>query len=564
MAKYLRTAGCGMTVVYPVTDIGRDADRWPDATWVGEVDERELVGDHMNLFGGEHYRRARLLIWSGDQPRGFVQVDVHDGAADMDELRVASSHLPSVDPDPSVALPAISLVLCTRDRPDHLRRALESLTNLDYPQFEILVVDNNPTSGLTPPVVESHGRGRVRLVQAHGQGLSIARNAGVNDARYDIIAFTDDDVIVDYRWLTNLARGFARSQNVGCVCGMVPSAELLTPAQSYFDRRVGWAQRCEPAVFDIGNPPDGDPLFPLHVAQFGTGANFAVRRSVILDVGGFDEGLGIGSPAGGGEDIDMFLRILRRGHRLVKQPSAVVWHRHRQTVQELDVQIYGYGLGLGAWIFKLLLGPKTFGLVLRRVRTGIRHLRGVTVVERDHDTRLPDPELDGLHRRELKGVLDGPAALLRSRLAGRRAAPLKVPSAMGIRALSARGARMWGDPGYSRNSARLAAAAVVLGLIGMLGAVQTLPSVLLALAVAAFMLAGPGSLLLSWYTQLPASAVAALVPAVSVAVCILVVAGLLLLGVYSPILVLLGMTSATVIGGVLRCGYLARRERAVA
>ncbi len=564
MAKHRREGRSRMMIEYPITDIGVDEPQWPDASWVGEIDERDLVGERLDLYHGNGFHRARLLVWRDEQPRGFVEVAVHDGVINLDDVRAAVALLPNIAADHHSLLPPISLVLCTRDRPDHLRDALESLTNLDYSRFEIIVVDNNPASGLTPPVVESYAEGRVRLVDAPGQGLSIARNAGVKNARYDIIAFTDDDVIVDHRWLTNLARGFCRADNVGCVCGMVPSAELLTPAQSYFDRRVGWARRCEPAIFDIDNPPSDDPLFPLHVAQFGTGANFAVRRSVILDVGGFDEGLGIGSPAGGGEDIDMFLRILRRGHRLVKQPSAVVWHRHRQTVEELDIQIYGYGLGLGAWIFKLLLGPRTFGLLLRRLWTGIRHLRGVTVVERDDDTLPPDPALDGLHRRELRGVLDGPWALLRSRLAGRRAAPLKVPSTKGFRALSSRGERMWGDPGYSGNATRLAAAAVGLGLIGMLGAVPMLPSVLLALAVAAFMLAGPGSLLLSWYTELPASAVAALVPAVSVAVCILVVAGLLMMGVYSPILVLLGMTSATVIGGVLRYGYLARRERAVA
>lgn len=556
-----------MTIVYPITDIGVDEPRWPDATWVGEVDQRELAGERIDLYRGNGFHHARLLVWRDDQPRGFVEVAVHDGAVDVDDVRAAVALLPNTAADDHSPLPPISLVLCTRDRPDHLRVALESLTGLEHAWFEIIVVDNNPASGITPPVVESCADGRVRLVDAPGQGLSIARNAGVKNARYDIIAFTDDDVIVDRRWLTNLARGFARAQDVGCVCGMVPSAELLTPAQSYFDRRVGWAARCEPAIFDIDSPPDDDPLFPLHVAQFGTGANFAVRRSVILDVGGFDEGLGIGSPAGGGEDIDMFLRILRRGHRLVKQPSAVVWHRHRRTVEELDVQIYCYGLGLGAWIFKLTLGPKTFALLLRRLWTGIRHLRGVTVVElvveREDDTLPSDPALDGLHRRELKGVLDGPSALLRSRLAGRRAAPLKVPSTRGFRALSVRGERMWGDPGYPGNAARLAAIAVVLGLIGTLGAVRVLPSVVLATAVAAFMLAGPGSLLLSWYAHLPRSAVAALIPAVSVAMCILVVAGLLMSGVYSPVPVLLGMTSATVVGGLLRCGYLARRERAI-
>jgi hypothetical protein len=111
-------------------------------------------------------------------------------------------------------------------------------------------------------------------------------------------------------------------------------------------------------------------------------------------------------------------------------------------------------------------------------------------------------------------------------------------------------------------AARLSITAVALGLMGALGAVRILPSVLLALVVAAFMLAGPGSLLLSWYAHLPAYIVAALLPAVSLAVCMLVVSGLLMFGIYSPVVVLLGLTSATVVCGLLRCRYLAQDETA--
>ena len=118
--------------------------------------------------------------------------------------------------------------------------------------------------------------------------------------------------------------------------------------------------------------------------------------------------------------------------------------------------------------------------------------------------------------------------------------------------------RLWSRGG----AARLSITAVALGLMGALGAVRILPSVLLGLVVGAFMLAGPGSLLLSWYAHLPAYVVAALVPAVSIAVCMLVVAGLLMLGIYSPVGVLLGLTLATVVCGLLRCRYLAQDETA--
>jgi hypothetical protein len=398
----------------------------------------------------------------------------------------------------------------------------------------------------------------IRLAEAPGRGLSIARNVGITNAANGIVAFTDDDVVVDANWLNNLAYGFARDERVGCVCGMVPSAEVSTPAQSYFDRRVGWAHGCEPAVYDLASPPQDDPLFPMRVAQFGTGANFALRKDVLIGVGGFDEGLGIGSPAGGGEDIDLFVRVLLAGHVLVREPSAVVWHRHRRTTPELEIQVTNYGIGLGAWISKLVVRPRTLLMVLRRLRPAIRHLSGVTVVDQE-DPIGTDPILDALYRRELQGVLDGPLKLLRSRLEGRRAAPLTRRSRM-MAALDRRCGQMWGDPGNDIVAGRLCVLALVLGLIGGLGAVRALPTAALVIAVGAFVLAGPGSLAMSWYTKLPLYVLSPLLPAVSVAICLLVVSGLLMFGFYAPVVTLLGLTAVTAAGGLLRYAYLLRRR----
>jgi GT2 family glycosyltransferase len=547
-------------LLQPIARFDSEVDAWSGATWIGQIDESGLTGERLNLAGGEHFSRARLLVWSQDVPRGFVEVAVSDGAVTVADAEAEVAELPEVEIRPAQHhLPPISVVVCTRDRPGHLRDVLENLVQLQYPHFEVLVVDNNPDSGLTPAVVESFAGRTVRMVDAPGEGLSIARNVALRNAKYNVVAFTDDDVLVDPHWLTNLAYGFGRDERVACVCGMVPSAEVLTPAQSYFDRRVGWARRCDAAVYDLASPPDDDSLFPLRVAQFGTGANFAVHRDAALELGGFDEGLGVGSPTGGGEDIDMFVRILLSGHMLVREPSAVVWHRHRRTAPELEVQIRNYGLGLGAWIAKLVVRPRTLGMVLHRLRPGVRHLRGVTVVDQS-DTVGVDPGLEGLDQRELRGVLKGPFALIRARVAGRKAAPLKSTTTGLARAIDFRGDQMWGDPNNAITAGRLALTAVALSLVGALGAVPALPSLVLALAVGAFTLAGPGSLALSWYTHLPAYALVPLVLIVSVAVCLLVVTGLLMVGFYSPVLVLLALTSTTVVGAVARCGYLAQRK----
>jgi hypothetical protein len=398
-------------------------------------------------------------------------------------------------------------------------------------------------------------------VDAAGQGLSIARNAAIKNAKFDILAFTDDDVVVDRDWLTNLAYGFARDERVGCVCGMVPSAELITPAQSYFDRRVGWARASAPAIYDLAAPPEDDPLFPMRVSHYGTGANFAVHKDSLREVGGFDEGMGVGSPTGGGEDIDMFVRILLAGYVLVREPSAVVWHRHRRTADELEIQVHNYGLGLGAWITKLFMKPKTLGMVLRRTRPALAHLRQVMVVDqRDNEA---DPDMDALYGREFSGVLSGPLALLQARLVGRKGKPLKS-TPLALKPFDFRGEHSWGDPGSSIAAGRFALVALVLGLIGSLGLIQTLPTPVLAVCVGLFMFAGPGTLILSWYSHLPRFALLSLIPAVSLAVAISVVAGLLFFDIYDPVAVLAGLTWTTVVVGLLRCGYLAHRasERA--
>jgi GT2 family glycosyltransferase len=525
-----------IAVAAPVMDTAPPVELWPGSVWIGQLGIDDIPDETIELDRGVGFRRARFLVWERDQPRGFVEVDVDDGVVASSALRAAVDQLPPVGDIADVELPPMSVVVCTKDRPGQLRDMLVSILDIDYPDFEILVVDNGPASGLTRPVVDEFTSRGVRTVDAPVPGLSVARNIGIENARHDIIAFTDDDVVVDHRWLHNLARGFAHGADVGCVSGLVPTAELIAPAQAYFDRRVGWASSCQAAVYHLDSPPAGDPLFPFRVARFGTGANFAIRRPVARDLGGFDEGMGVGSPTGGGEDIDMFVRVLLGGYRFAYEPGAVIWHRHRDTSDGLETQIYNYGLGLGAWMTKLMLRPRTAGMVLRRALRGVRHLRTVTTVEERETDRAP-LNLDGLDKLERRGVLAGPMGLLRSRLAGRPAFPMRpggppiTPAAL---------------------AAGLATTAAVTGCAGLLGSISALPTPLRVLFIGGFVLLGPGSLVMSWYSTLPRSAVVALVPALGLAVGVLGTSGLLLLGFYGPTAVLLVMAGVTALGGMAR------------
>jgi GT2 family glycosyltransferase len=394
--------------------------------WIGALDISEAWDEGVRLCQSDGYSRARLLVRRGRAPLGFVEVPLRDGNVAGTELRRAIDELPSLHPMRSAEAPSVgvTVVLCTRDRPHYLETALASLLAIDFPTYEVVVVDNASVTMASREVVAAVADSRVRLVTEPSPGLARARNCGVLAASYDIVAFTDDDVIVDPGWLWGLMDGFDAARAVACVCGMVPTGELRTFPQAYFDGRVAWARSCTARLYNLSSPPLGQVLFPFQVGEFGTGANFAMRRSVVLALGGFDEALGVGSPTRGGEDIDMFVRVLLSGHSLRYQPSALVWHRHRADVGSLREQIAGYGVGLGAWVTKLMLDRKTTGMVLRRAVHGAIHAQRMTRVTLQSAAESPEYTAKALAAVELRAAMTGPLQYLRARLSGARRTPL--------------------------------------------------------------------------------------------------------------------------------------------
>ncbi|CDQ44120.1 MULTISPECIES: glycosyltransferase family 2 protein [Mycolicibacterium] len=397
------------------------------ARWIGCLDI-DLVGDHngrvtVNITRSAGYRQARILLRDRAQPIDFVEADIVGDTVTLD----LPGSTPVLDVPAADPAPPISVVLCTRERPEDLAGALASLSAIDYPDFEIIVVDNAPVTDATERVVAEAGDARIRRVLEPIAGLSNARNAGLHAAQHDIVAFTDDDVVVDTYWLQGLARGFARSADVACVCGMVPSGELRTAAQVYFDQRVSWAGTLAPRAYSMAAPPPDLPLFPFQVGIYGTGANFAVRRRAAFEMGGFDEALGAGTSTKGGEDIDMFFRLVAAGHTLVNEPAAIVWHRHRSDSTALLAQARGYGLGLGAWLTKVFCEPAhrrlAFSLARRQFRSSVRAGAGygaIMIPPADLGDSIPR----AIGRTEVLSVLGGPLALWRGRRQGRRRDPM--------------------------------------------------------------------------------------------------------------------------------------------
>ena len=250
-------------------------------TWITSIELSEPRADlvaPVTPYGvGYRYGQARVLVCLHGVPLAQMVVLLTRGRISASQLdtvvvrqlgeRIAAhledDGLENVDPlsgatippapasgcsgwGPSGARPPVSVVVCTRNRQDDLLTCVEALERLDYPDLEIVVVDNAPSDDATEVALAGRDFPRVRYAVEPRPGLSHARNLGVAEARGEIVAFTDDDVTVNARWVEALVRGFARTPRVVCVTGLVPAIELETPAQEFFDRKAIWARRFRP------------------------------------------------------------------------------------------------------------------------------------------------------------------------------------------------------------------------------------------------------------------------------------------------------------------------------
>lgn len=408
--------------------------------FIGELEISEAIRslDLPARADGLTYNGAQLLVRMRRIPVGYAFLTPDALDADGIARRVwsqlssainahrARSGLPPVDALPAGGLPLeanaaeeaadspmVSVVICTRDRPDSVLNALRELTALRYRAFEIVVVDNAPRTDATEKAIrELYGDdSRLRYVREPRPGLSRARNRGVAEAVADIVAFTDDDVKVDPWWLDGIARGFRTAPDVACVTGLIATARLENAEQLYFHLREGWGAECEPRIFDLAGNRDTSSLYPYSPGIFGAGANFAMSRTVLKELGGFDEALGAGTPSGGGEDLDMFMRVVLAGHRIVYEPSAVVWHLHRTDLAELTRQMRAYGSGLTAALTAMVVKNRR-----ARVEIPLRIAGGVLRVFTLNDRVKDNPTLpSGLMRQELGGMLRGPWLYLKGR-----------------------------------------------------------------------------------------------------------------------------------------------------
>jgi GT2 family glycosyltransferase len=350
---------------------------------VVEVELTRSIADHVGL---QRYLALQALVrWHG-APLGWVRVPVKNGVVTAHALRQhileqlqwplvqqvlqeairarrVGEALPSllrqaVAPAPT-SLPTVTVAVCTRDRPTDLARCLEAIDKLTLP-VEVLVVDNAPSTDATEVFVRARPEGAkpVRYVREPRPGLDWARNRAILEATGDIIAFTDDDAVVDASWTTALARVFAENPQVMAVTGLVIPDELETDAQVLFELNGGFGRGFERRWLHF---PQGRGMSwgDLGTGNLGTGANMAFRRRVFGEIGAFDPALDVGTPTQGAGDLEMFFRALKEGYALVYEPRAIVRHRHRRDYAQLRRQLQNNGSVYAAFLRSTLAYPDT-------------------------------------------------------------------------------------------------------------------------------------------------------------------------------------------------------------
>ena len=275
--------------------------------------------------------------------------------------------------------PHVSVIVCTKDRPEHLGRCLKSLeVYMHRDDVEIVVIDNNSSTLGTREVCQQYP---ITYVFESKPGSGATRNTGARIARGEYIALTDDDMVVEPGWVENLVRNFD-DPNVGYVSGRILPVELRTKAQHLFELKGGLSKGVQRRVFD-------QRFFkrfrfrgvPIYLVAMG--GNSMIPKRVWEEVGGHDELFGVGSLVGGGDSHEICYKILRSGYTAIYDPEACARHWHPAQYEDLKNKLFVYGKADTAVQTKFLLRygdvRSLLEIVLsRNYRQGKRFLQSLT------------------------------------------------------------------------------------------------------------------------------------------------------------------------------------------
>ena len=306
-----------------MAEIGLDSRR------NGEAEQAHAIAWQLDTVFGSGCAGAFVFSWTDEWHRGGYDIDDWDfGLVARDRrpkeaLEAVAEAFERVERGPGEGAPRISVVVCTYNGARWLDGCFDALSRVEYPNFEVMLVDDGSTDG-SSAVAERRG---VRVVRSdQNGGLSAARNLGLRASTGEIIAYLDDDARPEPDWLRRLAHTF-QTRPYGAVGG--PN---IPP-------------RGDGVVADCITESPGGPIHVLvtdEVAEHIPGCNMAIRRDALTEIGGFDPRFRTA-----GDDVDICWRLQDAGHRIGFNASAVVWHHRRCHVSSYFKQQYGYGKAEG-------------------------------------------------------------------------------------------------------------------------------------------------------------------------------------------------------------------------
>jgi GT2 family glycosyltransferase len=265
-----------------------------------------------------------VFAWTDEWWRGGSEIlDWDFGLTDRQRLpkpalAAVQNALSTIPVNITEEFPFISVVVCSYNGSRTIRDTMEGLKKLEYPNFEVIVVDDGSKDNLADIVREYP----VNLITTPNQGLSNARNTGMKHALGEIIAYLDDDAYPDPHWLHYLAYAYLTTPHA-CIGG--PN---IIPADD------------GPIATCVANAPGG----PVHVlisdeiAEHVPGCNLSIRKDVLTQIGGFDP-----IYRNAGDDVDLCWRVQQAGHTIGFHPGALVWHHRRNSLKAYWKQQVGYG-----------------------------------------------------------------------------------------------------------------------------------------------------------------------------------------------------------------------------
>jgi O-antigen biosynthesis protein len=290
----------------------------------GEEEQARVLRWQIHTAAAAGCAGAFIFAWTDEWHRGGFDIDDWDfGLTRRDRtpkpaLGAVAQAFSEVPVTPALDWPRISVVVCSYNGTATLGETLAGLGELDYPDFEVIVVDDGSTDG-TAALAAGLG---FRVISTKNHGLSAARNRGLEAADGEIVAYVDDDARPDPHWLTYLAHTFRTTSHAGV------GGPNIAPGGD------------GPIADCVAHAPGG----PIHVllsdseAEHIPGCNSAFRRECLEAIGGYDAQFRVA-----GDDVDVCWRIQQQGWTLGFNPAAVVWHHRRNSLRAYWRQQKGYG-----------------------------------------------------------------------------------------------------------------------------------------------------------------------------------------------------------------------------